>query len=220
MSRASIGLDERLNDYVVRSGAREHPVAAKLRAMTADLPNASMQIAPEQGQFLALLAKLVGARRTIEVGTFYGYSAIWVALALPPEGKVIACDINAEWGAIARRYWDDAGVGRKIDFRLGPASDTLRSLEQEGGAGRYDLAFIDADKGGYDDYYERSLRLLRSGGAVVFDNVLWSGRVADPTVNDTDTTALRALNAKIAADQRVDAVMLPVGDGMTVARKR
>jgi predicted O-methyltransferase YrrM len=220
MSRTSIGLDERLNDYVVRSGAREHPVAAKLRAMTAELPNASMQIAPEQGQFLALLAKMVGARRAIEIGTFYGYSALWVALALPADGKVVACDINPEWTAVGRRYWDEAGVSGKIDLRLGPASQTLRALEREGGAGGYDLSFIDADKGGYDEYYERSLRLLRAGGVIVFDNVLWSGRVADPAVSDADTAALRALNAKIAADQRVDAVMLPVGDGMTIARKR
>jgi predicted O-methyltransferase YrrM len=220
MSRTSIGLDERLNDYVVQSGAREHPVAAKLRVMTADLPNASMQIAPEQGQLLALLAKLAGARRAIEVGTFYGYSALWVALALPAEGKVVTCDVNADWTAVAKRYWDEAGVGGKIDLRLGPASETLRTLEREGGAGRYDLSFIDADKAGYDDYYERSLRLLRAGGIVVFDNVLWSGRVIDASASDEDTRALRALNAKIARDERVDMVMLPVGDGMTVARKR
>jgi predicted O-methyltransferase YrrM len=219
MSRTSIGLDERLNEYLVLCGTREHPVAAKLRAETERMANASLQIAPEQGQFLAMLARLIGARRTIEVGTFCGYSALWVALALPADGKVIACDISAEWTAIGRRYWQQAGVAEKIELRLAIASQTLAALEAAGGTGQYDLVFIDADKGGYDDYYEHALGLLRQGGVVVFDNVLWSGRVIDATVQDTDTRALRTLNAKIAADKRVDKVMLPVGDGMTVVRK-
>jgi caffeoyl-CoA O-methyltransferase len=219
MSRTSIGLDKRLNDYLVRSGPPEHPVAAKLRLLTAGMPNSSMQIAPEQGQFLAMLGKLVGARRTLEIGTFTGYSALVVALALPRDGKVIACDVSAEWTAVARRHWEEAGVGGKIELRLGPAADTLKALERDGRAGEFDFAFIDADKGGYDEYYERSLRLLRAGGVIVFDNVLWSGRVADPSVQDADTKALRALNAKIAGDARVDKVMVPLGDGMTVARK-
>jgi predicted O-methyltransferase YrrM len=219
MTRASIGLNERLNEYLVQSGGREHPVAAKLRAETERLPSASMQIAAEQGQFLAMLVKLIGARRTIEIGTFCGYSALWVVLALPSDGKVIACDINAEWAAIGQRYWREAGVADKIELRLAPAAETLRALEANGGAGRYDFAFIDADKGGYDAYYEAALRLLRSGGVVVFDNVLWSGRVTDPSVRDADTKALRALNAKIASDARVDKVMVPIGDGMTVVRK-
>ena len=219
MSRTSIGLDERLNEYLVLSGTREHPVAAKLRAETARMPNATLQIAPEQGQFLAMLAALVGARRTIEVGTFCGYSALWVALALPADGKIIACDINQEWTAIGQRYWKQAGVADKIELRLAPASQTLAELEAEGGVGQYDLVFIDADKGGYIDYYERGLRLLRRGGVVVFDNVLWRGWVADPTVQDDDTKAIRGLNQKVAADARVDKVMIPIGDGMTVARK-
>jgi predicted O-methyltransferase YrrM len=219
MSRTSIGLDERLNEYLVLCGGREHPVAAKLRAETERMANASLQIAPEQGQFLAMLARLIGARRTIEVGTFCGYSALWVALALPGDGKLIACDVSAEWTAIGRRYWQEAGVADKIELRLAPASETLAALVAAGGTGEYDLVFIDADKGGYDGYYEQALRLLRQGGVVVFDNVLWSGRVIDASVQDTDTRALRALNAKIAADKRVDKVMLPVGDGMTVVRK-
>jgi predicted O-methyltransferase YrrM len=220
MSRTSIGLDERLNEYLVRSGQTEHPVAAKLRLLTAAMPNASMQIAPEQGQLLAMLARLVNARRTLEIGTFTGYSALWVALALPSDGRLIACDVSAEWTAIARRHWEEAGVGGKIELRLGSAADSLKALERDGRTGEFDLAFIDADKDGYDEYYERSLRLLRGGGVIVFDNVLWSGRVADPAVQDADTKALRALNAKIAGDARVDKVMLPVGDGMTIARKK
>ena len=219
MTRTSIGLNEKLNDYVVQSGTREHPAAAKLRLETERLPNASMQIAPEQGQFLGMLVKLIGARRTIEIGTFCGYSALWVALALPPGGRVIACDINAEWTAIGQRYWRQAGVADKIELRLAPATETLRALEMDGGAGRYDFVFIDADKSGYDDYYEAALRLLRAGGVIVFDNVLWSGRVADPKVRDADTKALRTLNGKIAGDARVDKVMVPLGDGMTVVRK-
>jgi predicted O-methyltransferase YrrM len=219
MTRASIGLNERLNEYLVQAGSREHPVLAKLRKATEAMPNSSMQIAAEQGQLLAMLVKLIGAKRTIEVGTFCGYSALWVALALPPDGKVIACDINAEWTAIGKRHWNEAGVADKIDLRLAPAAETLAELEKAGQSGRFDFVFIDADKSGYDDYYERALRLVRPGGAIVFDNVLWSGRVTDPSVRDADTKALRALNAKIAADARVDKVMLPIGDGMTVVRK-
>ena len=219
MTRTSIGLNEKLNDYVVQSGTREHPVAAKLRADTERLPNASMQIAAEQGQLLAMLVKLIDARRCIEIGTFCGYSALWVALALPPDGTVIACDINAEWTAIGQRYWREAGVADKIELRLAPAGETLRALEMDGGTGRYDFVFIDADKSGYEAYYEAALRLLRPGGVIVFDNVLWSGRVTDPAARDADTKALRALNAKIAADTRVDKVMVPMGDGMTVVRK-
>jgi predicted O-methyltransferase YrrM len=219
MTRASIGLDERLNEYLVLSGTREHPVAAKLRAATAAMPNASMQIAVEQGQLLAMLVRLVNAKNAIEVGTFCGYSALWVAMALPADGKLIACDVSAEWTAIARRYWQEAGIADKIELRLAPASETLAALESAGGRATYDFAFVDADKSGYDDYYERMLRLLRPGGVIVFDNVLWSGRVVDAGARDADTKAIRALNAKIATDTRVDKVMLPIGDGMTVVRK-
>jgi predicted O-methyltransferase YrrM len=219
MSRTSIGLDQPLNDYLVQCGSPEHPVAARLRAETERMARGSLQIAPEQGQLLAMLTRLIGARQTIEVGTFCGYSALWVALALPDDGKVIACDVNAEWTAIGRRYWQEAGVAGKIDLRLAPGSETLEALEAAGGTGQYDLVFIDADKGGYADYYERALRLLRRGGLIVLDNTLWSGRVSDASADDADTRAIREVNAKIAADGRVDKVMLPIGDGMMLARK-
>jgi len=220
MSRLSIGLDERLNDYLVSCGQAEHPVAAKLRALTAAMPNARMQIAPEQGQFLAFLVRLIGARATLEVGTFCGYSALWVALALPADGRLVACDISEEWTAIGRRHWQEAGVADKIDLRLAPALETLAEMERDGRAGRFDLAFIDADKENYDAYYEHALKLVWAGGMIAFDNMLWHGRVADPTAHDASTDAIRALNAKIAADGRVDKVMVPLGDGMILARKR
>jgi predicted O-methyltransferase YrrM len=220
MSRTSIGLDERLNKYVVACGEAEHPVAARLRERTAAMPNGSMQIAAEQGQFLAFLAKLIGARNALEVGTFTGYSALWVALALPDDGKLVACDVSEEWTDIGRPYWDEAGVGGKIDLRIGRAALTLKQLEADGWRDRFDLAFIDADKLGYIGYYESALRLVRAGGAIVFDNMLWSGDVADPDVNDPSTKFIRDLNAKIAVDPRVDRVMLPVGDGMLTVRKR
>jgi predicted O-methyltransferase YrrM len=182
------------------------------------MPNASLQIAPEQGAFLAFLVRLIGARRAIEIGTFCGYSALWVALAMPRDGRLIACDINAEWTAIGRRHWQEAGVADRIELKLAPAAETLADLARRQ-AGPFDFVFIDADKEGYDEYYERSLGLIRPGGAIVFDNVLWRGRVADAADNDDDTRALRALNAKIAADARVDKVMLPLGDGMTAVRR-
>ncbi len=219
MSRESIGLSKRVNDYMVECGDREHPVAARLRELTASMPMASMQVATEQGQFLAFLAKLIGAREALEVGTFCGYSALWVALALPEDGRLVACDISEEWTSIARGYWREAGVADKIDLRLGPAAETLKTLEAEGAAGRFDLAFIDADKEGYDEYYERGLRLLRPGGVIAFDNMLWSGRVADPKARDSSTRTIRAMNIKMAGDGRVDKIMVPLGDGMMVGRK-
>lgn len=219
MSRASIGLDERLNEYVVKCGDREHPVAAKIRALTARMPDASNEIAPEQGKFLAFLVKLIGVRAALEIGTFCGYSALWVALALPADGKLIACDISEEWTDIARRHWREAGVGDKIELRLAPAVATLKALEQEGRAGQFDLVFVDADKEKYEEYYERGLNLMRSGGVIVFDNMLWQGKVADPKARDRATVLIRGLNDKIAADDRVDKVMVPLGDGMMVVRK-
>ena len=219
MSRGSIGLDERLNAYIVKSHGPEHPVLAKLRAFTGAMPNASMQIAPEQGVFLAFLVRLIGARRTLEVGTFTGYSALAVALALPAGGEVVALDLSEEWTAIARAHWREAGVPEKVSLRLGPAADSLAALEAEGQAGTFDLAFIDADKTGYDRYYESALRLVRPGGLVVFDNMLQDGDVADPMERSASTVAIRALNEKIASDRRVDAVLLSLGDGMTVARR-
>ena len=218
MSRGSIGLDDRLNDYLVRSHPPEHPVLAQLRAATAKMTNAGMQIAPEQGHFLAFLVRLIGARNTLEVGTFTGYSALAVALALPRDGRVIACDINAEWTSLGKKYWEKAGVADRIELRLAPGIDTLKALAKEGRKGQFDMAFIDAWKPDYDAYFELTLPLVRGGGLIVFDNMLWGGKVADSTVRDEDTRAVRALNQKIAGDSRVDAVLLPVGDGMTLAR--
>jgi predicted O-methyltransferase YrrM len=220
MSNGSIGLDEALNGYLVEVGVREHPVLTALRAETASLPNAGMQIAPEEGAFLALLVRLLPARRIVEVGTFTGYSSTAMALAQPADGRITCCDVSREWTDIARRAWTDAGVADRVDLRLGPAVETLDGLLAAGEEGSYDLAFIDADKASYDAYYERSLQLVRAGGLIAIDNVLWSGRVADPSVTDEDTVAIRTLNAKIAADERVDVVMVPIADGVTLARIR
>lgn len=219
MSRESIGLSPELNDYIVKAHPPEHPVLRKLRQRTAKLPMASMQIAPEQGHFLAFLVRLIGARRTLEIGTFTGYSALAVALALPDSGKVVACDVSEEWTAIARQHWEEAGVAKKITLRLAPALETLAALGQEGKPGRFDFAFIDAHKPEYDAYYEACLRLVRVGGLIAFDNMLQDGRVADRSDRGASVTAIRALNAKLAKDDRVDAVLLPLGDGMTLARR-
>jgi caffeoyl-CoA O-methyltransferase len=200
--------------------SREGYVAARLREETAKLPQAGMQIGPDQAAFLALLVRAIGAKRCVEIGTFTGMSALAVASALPDDGKLVCCDISAEWTAIARRYWSEAGVAGRIDLRLAPALDTLRDLAAHGGKGAYDFAFIDADKSGYDAYYEACLGLLRPGGLIALDNMLWSGKVADASVHDADTDAIRALNAKIHADRRVDASLLTVGDGVMLARKR
>lgn len=220
MSNGSIGLDEALNAYMVQAGVREHPVLAQLRRTTAELPNSNMQIAPEEGALLALLVRVLPARRILEVGTFTGYSSTAMALAQPSDGQVVCCDLSEEWTDVARRAWTDAGVADRVTLRLGPAVETLDALLAAGEAGRYDLAFIDADKPNYDNYYERALQLVRSGGLIAIDNVLWSGRVADPSDHDESTDAIRALNAKIAVDERVDVVMVPVADGLTLARVR
>ena len=219
MSRGSIGLTPDLNDYIVKAHPPEHPVLTKLREKTAEMPMAQMQIAAEQGHFLAFLVRLIGARTTLEIGTFTGYSALAVALALPDDGKVVACDVSEEWTAIGRKHWEEAGVARKIELRLAPALKTLAVLEAEGMAGRFDFAFIDAHKPEYDGYYEACLRLVRLGGLIAFDNMLQGGDVADKSARSAGVTAIRALNAKIAKDARVDAVLLPVGDGMTLARR-
>lgn len=220
MSRGSIGLDERLNEYVVENHPAEHPVLTKLRKLTAKMPMASMQIAPEQGHFLAFLVRLIGARNTLEIGTFTGYSALAVALALPKDGRVVACDVSEAWTSIGRAHWREAGVADKIELRLGPAIGTLADLKREGRAGHFDFAFIDADKAEYDAYYEGALPLIRKGGLIAFDNMLWTGKVADRRVKDADTRALRALNKKITRDDnRVEAVLLPIADGMLVARR-
>ncbi|HTO46793.1 MAG TPA: class I SAM-dependent methyltransferase [Burkholderiales bacterium] len=220
MSRRTWGIDEQVRKYLLDHSLREPPVAAELRAATAKLPYAGMQISPEQGQLMALLVQAIGARRVIEVGTFTGYSALWVALALPADGKLVCCDVSAEWTAVGKPYWAKAGVAGKIDLRIAPAIETLDRLLADAGAGAHDFAFIDADKTGYDGYYERCLRLLRTGGLIAIDNVLWGGDVADPKKRSADTLALRRLNDKLHRDERVSLSMLPVGDGLTLALKR
>lgn len=219
MSRQTLGLDRTLNDYIAAAGDPEHPVAARLRQETAKMPNAGLQVSVEQGQLLAFLVRLSGARSVLEVGTFCGYSALWMALALPADGRLVACDINAEWTAVGRRHWDEAGVGDRIDLRIAPAVDSLASLIDGGGTGSFDMAFIDADKAGYPAYFEAALTLLRDGGLMVFDNTLYGGAVADPAAGGTSGT-IRAFNAALAADRRVDRVLVPIGDGMTLVRKR
>ncbi len=220
MAPRTIGLAGPLYDYLLEVGCREPPLLARLRAETAGLEWAIMQIGPDQGQFMRLLVELIGARNTLEVGVFTGYSSLAVALGLPADGRIVACDVSEEWTAIARRYWAEAGVAHKIDLRLAPAIQTLDGLIASGRAGTFDFAFIDADKGNYGGYFERCLALLRPGGLIAIDNVLWDGAVIDPAKTDADTEAIRALNAKLATDERVTVAMVPVGDGLTLARKR
>jgi predicted O-methyltransferase YrrM len=220
MTRRTEALTDELYDYLLRVSLREPELLRRLRDETGRLENANMQIGPEQGQFMALLVELIGARRTLEIGTFTGYSALVVALALPPSGRVVACDVNPEWTAVARRYWKEAGVADKIDLRLAPARETLEEMLREEGRDPFDFAFIDADKANYDVYYELCLRLVRPGGLIALDNVLWSGKVGDPSVTDADTEAIRRLNAKLASDERVTLSLLPIGDGLTLARRR
>lgn len=219
MNDRNVKLDERLYAYLQEHSLREHPVLRELREATSGMKHAGMQIAPEQGQFMALLARAVNARRAIEVGVFTGYSALAVALALPPEGRLVACDINEEWTSIARRHWEKAGVASRIDLKLAPAQKTLDALIAAGESGTYDFAFIDADKSRYLAYYERCLALLRKGGLVVVDNTLWSGKVADPSASDEDTAALRVFNEAVHGDARVATSLLPIGDGVTLALK-
>ena len=219
MSNRSLQLDDHLYRYVLDRSLREHPAQAALREATRRHPHGGMQISPEQGQLMALLVRLLGARRTIEIGVFTGYSALTVALALPDDGRLLACDISDDYTRIGRPYWEEAQVAHKIDLQLAPALQTLDARLAAGEAGHYDFAFIDADKTGYDAYYERCLQLLRHGGLIAIDNTLWGGDVARPAT-DKDTLALQALNDKLHRDQRVDLSLLPVGDGLTLARKR
>ncbi|HVM79490.1 MAG TPA: class I SAM-dependent methyltransferase [Stellaceae bacterium] len=219
MARRSIISDD-IDNYVTQTLVKETPLQRRLRAETAKLPLGLMQIGADQGAFMALLVRLMGARRCLEIGTFTGYSALTVASALPPDGKLIACDVSEEWTSIGRRYWREAGLESRIDLRLGPAAQTLRGLLDGGEAGRFDFAFIDADKSNYDTYYELCLQLLRQNGLIAVDNVLWSGSVLDEKKQDADTVALRAINLKIRDDARVESVLLTVGDGLTLARKR
>jgi predicted O-methyltransferase YrrM len=215
MSSAHIEMTPALCEYLREVSLRDHPLLARLRAETAALPRARMQITPEQGQFMQLLLGLLGARRTIEIGVFTGYSALVTALALPADGQVVACDVSEEWTAVGRPYWAEAGVAHKIDLRIAPALETLASL-----AGPFDFAFIDADKNNYDAYYERCLQLVRPGGLIAIDNTLWHGDVIDPAKQDADTVAIRALNQKLHADPRIELSLLPMGDGLTVCRIR
>jgi caffeoyl-CoA O-methyltransferase len=219
MANKSVGLSDPLYQYLLTNSVCESPLLAELREETSALPGAGMQITPEQGQFMALLVRLTGARRIIEIGVFTGYSSLAMALALPPDGRLVACDVNPEWTALAQRYWTRGGVGDRIELRLAPAVDTLDALLARGEAGRFDLAFIDADKATYDAYYERCLQLLRPGGLILIDNVLWGGRVADAAITDPDTAAIRALNAKIRDDARVACSLVPIADGLMLALK-
>jgi len=211
---------EDIERYVAVEMTRESALQRRLRAETLALPQGMMQISADQGALLALLARTVGARRAVEIGTFTGYSALAVAAALPADGTLVCCDVSDEWTRIGRRYWNEAGVAARIDLRVGPALSTLDALLRESGAASFDFAFIDADKSNYDGYYEACLNLVRAGGLILLDNMLWGGKVAQPEVHDSDTDALRVLNAKIRDDARVDACLLTVGDGVMVARKR
>ncbi|MGH8224715.1 MAG: O-methyltransferase [Gammaproteobacteria bacterium] len=220
MSARTLTLTDSLYDYLLDHSLRESPLLARLREDTQAMPQASMQISPEQGQFMALLVRLIGARRCLEVGTFTGYSSTVVALALPADGRVLCLDVSEEFTARARQVWREADVEDKIELRLAPARESLDALVAEGAAGSFDFAFIDADKENYPHYYEAALELLRPGGLVAVDNTLWSGSVADPANQKTDTVAIRAFNDAVHADERVDVSLVPIGDGLTLARKR
>jgi predicted O-methyltransferase YrrM len=220
MPKQSIGLDDQLYNYLLSVSLREPEILLKLRQETASHPRSTMQISPEQGQFMSLLVQLMGAKKTLEVGVFTGYSSLSVALALPDDGKIIAADVSEEFTAIARRYWQEAGVAHKIDLRLAPGLETLDELLTTGQGGTFDFAFIDADKENYDGYYERSLQLVRPGGLIAIDNVLWSGEVANPQNQDESTQSIRALNEKLHHDERVKLSLVPIADGLTLAIKR
>jgi predicted O-methyltransferase YrrM len=220
MSNTTIGLSDDLHAYLLDVGVREPEVLRRLRKETEALPQHDMQIAPEQGAFMGLLIRLMGARRCIEVGTFTGYSSTAVALALPPDGELVCCDISTQWTDIARRYWADAGVADKVKLRIGPGVATLDELIAAGDRDSFDFAFIDADKPGYGDYYDRVLELVRPGGVIAFDNVLYGGEVIRPEPGDDGLTAIQELNRRLATDDRVDIAMLPIADGLTLARKQ
>ena len=222
MSPRTLPLDPGLHAYLLANSLREHPEQTALREATLGLPGARMQISPEQGQLMQLLVQLLDARRTLEIGVFTGYSALTVALALQPGGRVLACDVSPVYTAVGLPFWERAGCADRIELVLGPALETLEARLAAGEAGTYDFAFIDADKANYDGYYELCLALLRPGGLIALDNVLWSGKVARPAQDgeDLDTAALRRLNTKLHGDNRIDLSMVPIGDGLTLARKR
>lgn len=219
MSRDNAFIDPDLYEYILSTTLRDDPLLSDLREETARMSEGSMQISPDQGQFMAMLVKLIGVKRAIEIGVFTGYSSLCVARSLPDDGQLVACDISVEYTDTARRYWERAGVAGKIDLRIGPAVDTLDRMIHEGESGTFDFAFIDADKPNYPKYYERCLRLLRTGGVVLVDNALWGGHVADGTRNDDITSTLRKLNASAGRDSRVEVSLLPIGDGLLLARK-
>lgn len=220
MSKRTLDLDDKLYEYLLDTSLRENPVQSALREETNKLEWARMQISPDQGQFMALLVKLINARKALEVGTFTGYSALLVAQAMPEDGVVVACDISEEWTSIGKRYWQQAGVAHKIDLRLAPANETLSRLIDDGQSSTYDFAFIDADKENQLSYYELCLQLVRPGGLITIDNVLWGGDVADSTNQSADTVAIRKLNQFVHQDERVDISLVPIGDGLTLARKK
>jgi len=220
MSNQTISITDSIYKYLCENSLREDEVLSSLRAYTYRMEQRNMQISPEQGQFMQLLIKLMGAKNTIEIGVFTGYSSLCVALALPLDGKIIACDISTKYTDIAEKYWKDANVRNQIDLRIGPALDTLQKLIDKGLSNTFDFSFIDADKINYDNYYELSLKLLRPGGLIAIDNVLWSGDVVDERINDIDTESIRSLNKKIYIDKRVDISILPIGDGLTLALKK
>lgn len=220
MTLSALNLSDQVYDYLLSVSLRETDTLRRLREETAGFPNPNMQVAPDQGQFMALLLQLMGARKVIEVGVFTGYSSLWMAQALPHDGRLIACDVNEEYTAVARRYWQEAGVDGRIELRLAPAIETLDTLLADGGAGTVDFVFLDALKTEYRDYYERALELLRAGGLVAIDNTLWDGKVADPAVRDAATMALKDLNRFLHTDERIDLSLLPVADGLTLCRKR
>ena len=217
MSTGILNFTVNLRDYLWEKGVKEHPVLEELRQETSHMPESNMQICPEQGALMANLVRLMGAKTTLEIGTFTGYSALAVALALPRDGKVVACDISEEWTSLAKKKWEKAGVGNKIDLRIGSALDTVKSLLEEGMRAYFDFAFIDADKANYFSYYENCLKLVRKGGVIVIDNVFWGGAVIDPDNNEDDTVAIRRLNDFIGKDSRVSPSMIPIGDGLTLA---
>ncbi|MGD2183672.1 class I SAM-dependent methyltransferase [Lusitaniella coriacea] len=220
MTKKTIGLDDRLYQYLHEISLREPEILQKLRDETEELPMSVMQVSPEQGQFMGFLVRLMGAKKTLDIGVFTGYSSLAVALALPPGGKVVGCDTSEEYTAIARRYWQDAGVEDKVDLYLAPALETLDRLIEEGQGGTFDFAFIDADKNNYGNYFDRALELLRPGGLIAVDNVLWSGKVAEPDEQDNLTTAIRNFNQRVYSDERVDISLVPIADGLTLALKR
>lgn len=220
MSRETLGLGENVRNYLLEKAVREPDVLRRLREETATMSGAQMQIAPEQGAFMSLLTELLAPKRVLEIGVYTGYSSLCVAKAMPEEGRLFALDRNEETAAVAKRYWSEAGVSDKIVLKLGDGVESLNTLIEEQGEGSFDMAFIDADKGNYGAYFDGCLRLLRPGGLIMVDNVLWSGRVADPADQENLTQAIRAFNDKVATDERVSLCMVPIGDGLTMARKR